>query len=199
MAAGLSTTVAQVYSLNVVGYYNITVAANTKVMIANQLNTTNNTLGALIPNGPPFANFYKYAGGFTSYQFDDVDPIWLPNGNATLNPGEGGFYISPSATTLTFVGEVLQGSLVNTLPAATKVIRSSMVPQAGLISTDLKLPGEAFDNLYTYAGGYTTYQFDDVDPIWLPSEPNIGVGQAFFYIKASGNTSTSWVRNFTVQ
>jgi hypothetical protein len=103
------------------------------------------------------------------------------------------------ATTVTFVGEVLQGSLVNTLPINTKVLRSSMVPQAGLITADLKLPGEANDNLYTYAGSYTTYQFDEFDLKWIPSEPTIGVGQAFFYTKASSSVSSSWVRNFTVQ
>jgi len=169
------------------------------VMIANQLNTTNNTLGALIPDGPAAAEFYKFAGGFTGYQFDDLDMVWLPNGDATLNPGEGAFYLSPVATTLTFVGEVLQGTLQNDLPIDTKVMRSSMVPQAGLISTDLGLPGEAADELYTWANGYTGYQFDDLDMVWLPSEPTIAVGQAFFYKKALGNVSSIWTRNFTVQ
>lgn len=202
LAASLASSMAQtsnVYSLNVVGYYNLPVAANTKVMIANQLNTTNNTIASLIPNGPPLANLYKFNGSFTVYKFDDVDLVWTPDGNATMNPGEGAFYISPTATTLTFVGEVMQGSLVNTLPINQKVIRSSMVPQQGLITTDLKLPGEPLDNLYTYSGSYTVYKFDDVDLIWTPSEPTINVGQAFFYIKQTGNTSSSWVRNFTVQ
>ncbi|HQE90990.1 MAG TPA: hypothetical protein PLI04_12605 [Verrucomicrobiota bacterium] len=199
LAAGLATAVAQnVYSLNVVGYYNIPVAAGQKLMIANQLNTTNNTLGALIPDGPEAANFYKYAGGFTVYAFDDLDMEWKPDGNATLNPGEGGFYVSPTATTLTFVGEVLQGNLQNTLPIGQKVIRSSMVPQAGLITTDLGLPAEAADNLYLYSGGYTVYAFDDLDMEWKPNEPTIGVGQAFFYVKAAGNVSSTWTRNFTV-
>jgi hypothetical protein len=188
-----------VYSLNVVGYYNLPVAAGAKVMIANQLNTTNNTLGSLIPNGPPAANFFKYNGGFSTYQFDDIDLVWLPDGNATLNPGEGGFYISPLATTLTFVGEVLQGSLTSTLPIGQKVIRSSMVPQQGLVTTDLGLPGEPADNIFVYNAGYSTYQFDDIDLVWLPSEPVMNVGQAFFYVKAPTSVSSSWVRNFTVQ
>jgi hypothetical protein len=199
LAATLASSMAQVYSLNVVGYYNLPIGANQKVMIANQLNTTNNTIASLIPSGPPFANFYKYSGTFATYQFDDVTLAWLPDGNATLNPGEGGFYVSPVATTLTFVGEVLQGSLTNTLPIGQKVMRSSIVPQQGLVSTDLGLPGEAFDNLYTYAGTYTTYQFDDVTLAWLPSEPTINVGQSFFYVKATGGTKSAWVRNFTVQ
>jgi len=201
LAAGVATTMAQsnVYSLNVVGYYNIPLAANQKLMIANQLNTTNNTLAALIPSGPPNAAFFKYAGSFVGYQFDEFDLVWKPDGLATLNPGEGAFYVSPTATTLTFVGEVEQGALTVTLPINSKVIRSSIVPQAGLITTELGLPGEANDALFTFAGGYSGYQFDEFDLVWKPSQPTIGVGQAFFYVKAPTSVSSSWVRNFTVQ
>jgi hypothetical protein len=202
LAAGVATSaVAQsnVYSLNVVGYYNVSMGANQKVLLGNQLNTTNNTLAGVIPNPPPLSQFFKFNGGFTTYQFDDVDLVWTPNGNVSLAPGEGGFFISPVATTLTFVGEVMQGSLTNTLPQNTKVIRTSIVPQAGRVSTDLGLPGEALDQLFTFSGGFTTYQFDDVDLVWTPSEPTNNVGGAFFYIKAAGNTQTNWVRNFTVQ
>jgi len=201
LAAGLAPSMAQaVYSQNVVGYVNIPVPANTKILMANQLNGTNNTIGNLLPNPmvPAFSQLFKFNGGFSSYTMDDIDLVWLPDGNATLNPGEGAFFISPQATTLTFVGEVRQGSLTNTLPAGIKVIRSSIVPQAGLVGTTLGLPGQAFDQLFTYNGGFTSYTFDDIDLVWLPSEPNIAVGQAFFYTKASGNTAVNWVRNFTV-
>jgi hypothetical protein len=127
-----------------------------------------------------------------------VDLVWLPNANATLNPGEGCFYKSPSATTLTFVGEVLQGSLTNTLPINLLAMRSSIVPQQGKITTDLLAPAEPGDQLYRYAGGYTAFTFDDVDLVWLPSEPTINVGEGFFYKKSSTATQSRWVRNFTV-
>jgi len=200
-AAGVATSMAQsnVYSLNVVGYVNIPMAANQQVMIANQLNTTNNTIGSLIPNGPPGAQLFKYNGGYTAYAFDDVDLVWLPNGNATLAPGEGCFFKSPVATTLTFVGEVIQGSTTNILPINLQAMRSSIVPQQGKITTDLLLPGEAGDQLFRYAGGFSAFAFDDVDLVWLPSEPTINVGEAFFYKKASTSTNSKWIRNFTVQ
>ena len=62
LVAGVATSMAQsnVYSLNVVGYYNVPVTANQYVMIANQLNTTNNTIGSLLPNGPIGANLLKW-------------------------------------------------------------------------------------------------------------------------------------------
>lgn len=201
LVAGLATAVAQnVYSLNVVGYYNVPVPANTLVLIANQLNTTNNTIGGLFPNVPPFSQFYKFSGGWVESSFDDIDMAWLPDAGVTLNPGEGGFFKCPVATTLTFVGEVLQGNLSNPLPAiGTLGIRSSQVPQAGLLTTDLGFPAEAFDQAYKFAGGWTESSFDDIDLAWLPAEPNLGVGEALMVKKATGNTSSAWTRNFTVQ
>ena len=51
LAASLASSMAQnVYSLNVVGYYNVTIPQNGLYMIANQLNTTNNTLDNVFAN-----------------------------------------------------------------------------------------------------------------------------------------------------
>jgi hypothetical protein len=201
LAACAVTASAQsnVYSLNVVGYYNIPVPANQLVMIANQLNTTNNTIASLLPSVPPGSQINKDNGGYTTYTFDDLDLVWLPDGNATLNPGEGAFFKAPSAYTITFVGEVLQGSLTNTLPINALAIRSSMVPQAGAATTVLGIPAEPGDQINKYANGYTTYTFDDLDLVWLPSEPSMAVGEAFFYKKSPTATNSRWVRNFTVQ
>jgi hypothetical protein len=186
-----------VYSLNVVGYYNVNAAANQQVLVGNQLHTTNDTLGGVIPNPPPLSLFYKYSnGGFTTYQFDDVDLVWVPNGIASLKPGEGGFFKSPATTTLTFVGEVMQGRLTNATSASQKNLLCSIVPQAGRVTSDLGFPAEPLDIFYSYRnGGFTTYQFDDVDLIWIPSEPIVAVGEAFFFVGPQRN----WVRNFTVQ
>jgi hypothetical protein len=142
---------------------------------------------------------YKFNGTYDIYTFDDIDNAWLPNANATLNPGEGAFFTSPTATTLTFVGEVLQGNLTNSTPLNAFSIRSSMVPQAGAVTSVLGLPGEAGDQVYVYRNGYTIYSFDDIDMNWLPSEPSINVGEAFFLKKDPASTKSQWVRNFTVQ
>jgi len=199
LAAGLASAMANVYSLNVVGYYNVPCPAGEYVMIANQLNTTNNTIGSLIPNGPANAVFLKWAGGWTGYQFDELDLVWTPDANATLNPGEAALYKSPDATTLTFVGEVLQGNLSTDLtPVGSYVARASQVPQAGAVSTDLKFPGEANDTVLKWGGGWTGYQFDELDLIWTPSEPTFAVGEGFLVQKAAGGT-TAWTRSFTVE
>jgi len=190
---------AQVYSLNVVGYYNVTVPANSMQMIANQFNTTNNTLAALIPAPPVNSQFFKYVTG-TGYSvstFDEFDLVWSPDGASTLNPGEGGFFMNAGGTplTLTFVGEVPQGSLTNAIPDGYS-IRSSMVPQAGTVDA-LGFPPVANDQIFKFvSGSYQVYTFDEFDLVWAPSLPSVDVGESFFVSKVG---AANWVRNFTVQ
>jgi hypothetical protein len=200
LAAGAATSMAQsnVYSLNVVGYHTLAVPANQYVLLANQMDTTNNKIENVLANAQDGAIFQKFNNGYSAYVYDSLIPGWTPDGNATLNPGEGGFYKSPAATTLTFVGEVKQGTLTTTLPINQYAIRSSQVPQAAT-PTVLGVPAEDGDILQTYSAGYTAYVYDSLVPGWTPSEPTIGVGQAFFYKKASTSTQSQWVRNFTVQ
>ena len=200
-AAGIASYAqSNVYSVNVVGYVNVTVPANQYALIANPLNSTNNTLGSLIPIPPPSTTFYKYTtgSGYTIYTFDEFDLSWNPAPVVTLNPGEGGFIRNPDASpmTITFVGEVLQGSLTNNLPAG-YAIRSSKVPQAGPVTSTLGLQPDASDTLYKYVpgSGYSIYTFDEFDLSWTPSEPSLNVGESFFSFKGAGK---DWVRNFTV-
>jgi hypothetical protein len=203
LAAGVTATIAQshVYSTNVVGYYELNIPANKYVLLANQLNTTNNTIGNVLGTSQDGAIFQKFVNGYTAYVYDSLVPGWTPDGNATLNPGEGGFYKSPVATTLTFVGDVLQGDLTNTLPINKYALRSSMVPQAGtLTELGMSLGEEVEDSdiVQTYGNGFRAFIKDD-SPGWTPSEPSLALGQAFFYKKASTSTRSQWVRHFTVQ
>jgi len=213
LAAGIATSMAQsnVYSLNVVGYYNQTVGAGQQIIIANQLNTTNNSIGALL--APPMVGnndaLYKFSGAFSTSLYSTDDGQWDPDPTVTLNPGEAAMYKNAQAATetLTFVGEVLQGQLVNTLPLGTLVLRSSMVPQQGGISSVLGVPTDNNDALYVFnvaqtpPAGYKTYLYSTDDGQWDPSEPVINVGQGFFFKTAStaNPANANWVRNFTVQ
>jgi hypothetical protein len=205
LAAGVVTASAQVYSLNVVGYINVTVPANGFAMIANQLDSGNNTLGSLIPIAPDGAQFFKYNGSYTASTYDGLGQVW-DNPGITLNPGEGGFFHNntASALTLTFVGQVMQGTLNNPLPAG-YAIRSSIVPQQGTLQ-DLGIPITGAgtpsdgDQVFVYNGGYSASTFDSLIPGWdtagSPGGPTIAVGQAFF-IKSA--TAYTWTRSFTVQ
>jgi hypothetical protein len=211
---------AQVYSLNVVGYYNVTIPANGFYMIANQLNTTNNTLASLsaLQNVADGSGLFKYNGGYAAYVYDGLAGAWgggPPDPTVqTMNPGEAALFRDAGGGTgqvLTFVGEVLQNTspgLMNTLPVGNSV-RASMVPQAGLATADLGVPPEDGDGIFVYNNGYSAYVYDGLALAWGgtlpgggtvdPGGPPLAVGQGFFYKKVTGGVSTSWVRSFTVQ
>jgi hypothetical protein len=192
LAGGVSTVTAQ---SNPVAYFSIPIPAYQRVMIANPLNTTNNTITNLFRNasdGATFDKWYDDFSGYRAYTYDAILEGWLPNGDITLNPGEGGFYYSLTPTTVTFVGEILQGRLTNTLPIGRFVIRSSMVPQAGT-PTDLGIPAEGGDILELFQGSYSAYVYDVSVPGWVPSEPTIGVGEPFWYRKAPTATTNLWI------
>lgn len=178
------------YSTNVVGFYNIRVPANQMVMVANQLDTGNNTLNQLLPGGPPGATLSKCDNGLATATFDGA--TW--DANLTLNPGEGGLYTSPTDTTLTFCGTVLQGSLTNRLPIGAQVIRSAMIPLPGRGSLAFGIPSESNDTLSLYAGEYVTY----TNGITFPNDPVIGVGQAFWYGKTVTALNDLWIQSYTI-
>jgi hypothetical protein len=166
-------------------------------MIANQLKAPSYTLAALIPNPLPSTTIYKLTPtGYQISTFDDLDLVWTPDPNATIDLGGGVFINSPGAQTITFVGEVPQGTLTTDTPTGFS-IRSSQVPQQGTVSA-LGLIGQPSDNIYKFvSGGYQIYTFDDLDLVWTPSEPQINVGESFFLNKAPGGTPT-WTRVFSV-
>jgi hypothetical protein len=203
-AAGIATSMAQVFSVNAVGYINIDVPQGFK-MIANQLNAPDNKLTSLIPTAPGGTTVYKYTGtNYIQATFDDLDNAWLPAVTAaqiTFGPGEGVFIRNPTATAfkVTFVGEVPTGPLSNPIPAGFS-IRSSQVPQAGKVTTDLGLPAAGGDTIYQYNPTTQKYNdaatFDDLDNKWLPTEPTVDVGEAFFIRKVA---AANWTRTFNIQ
>jgi len=202
-AAGIATSMAQVYSVNAVGYVNTTLGPGYS-MISNPLDAADDSINALfgsIANIPNGLTVYKFvAGAFVTATYDDVDLNFGANGTQTALPGEGLFVFNPSQQTLTvtFVGEVPQGSLSNPLPAGFS-IKASQVPQEGT-AAELGLVGEQGDAVYTWnktTQGYDPTNFyDDVDAAWLPALKSLAVGEAFFLFKASAGDN--WTRTFNV-
>src|SRR5438477_12739115 len=92
-AAGALISMAQVYSVNIVGYINLSVPKGYS-MIANQLNASpDNKLSTIMPNPPENTTVYKFnpgTGGYFSYNFSADNPGWLP-ADGSLAPGEGAF------------------------------------------------------------------------------------------------------------
>lgn len=201
--AGAVALQAQVYSVNVVGYVNVTVPAGKLVLLANPLDPGQaNTISDLLKNVPLGTIVYKYdpqTGKFISSTWLGV--MWSPRGDLTLKPGEG-FFISnpgPNDLQITFVGEVLQGKLELPLVAGFNLV-GSLVPQAGKVSTDLGLPVEAGDAVYKFNVTTQKYELNTYagGGIWLPTmqEPTVDVAEGFWVSKVK---AANWVRNFQVQ
>jgi hypothetical protein len=198
LAAGVATSaVAQsnVYSLNVVGYYNVDAPAGQRVMIANQLHTTNDVLSNVLPG--PYADgtiFFFYNNGYSASPWDTDANAW--SADFPLPPGRGGFLFSQVHQTLTFVGEVSQGSLTNALVKNQRSVRAP-VPPLQLTLSQMNLPAEDGDIVFQYRGGYTASPYDTDAAAWSVDLTN-RVGESFFYFKGGGNL-TNWTYNFTVQ
>ena len=227
-AAGLATSMAQVYSVNAVGYVNKgPIPANGWAALGNPLNGTNNSLNTIMPlpdtgfDGSAIYRFdpvqqtyldsVSWIGGFGWFSPSDPDP--------TINPGEGFFFqnVGSQPLTLTFVGEVPSGTLNNPVVGANLwSIRSSAVPK-GLRLGDTDPATGTPNNLEFPAGdGDTVYIFDTATQGYLdsytyvpgfgwfsasdpdPDGPLIEPGSGFF-VQAGGSTAArNWVQTFSV-
>jgi outer membrane protein assembly factor BamB len=176
-------------------------------MIANPLNTRLNTLNGLMPDVPEGTQFLKWNEAeqtYESFYFDPADG-WLPD--TPLLPGEGGFVFNPEAgpITVTFIGEVLQGYLSNSIPAGVS-IRSSMVPQSGGITSLLGFGPEdglaqgdrldryhdnTIDNFAYLSGSW----YRTNPPPTIALEPTPKVAEAFWFQMGGPR---GWKRTFSV-
>jgi len=218
-AAGFATSaMAQVYSVNAVGYVNVTLKKGYN-LIANPLNNGGNTLAEILPPTTPlpddtFIVTWDSAGGTIGAPAADLPTFfpgagWEPAGPA-LPPGKAFFmYIADTAPTntytVTFVGEVPQGNLSTPVAIGSRYSAlASQVPQAGKVTTDLGLQPSNDDTLLLWdknAGGFgtTLYQYA-TDVGWNDGqnvvEPTVGVGDGFFLFRVGG--PTAWTRTFSV-
>jgi len=196
-AVSIATSVAQtVYSVNAVGYVNVTMVPG-YTLVANPLVAETNTIAVLFNDMPNSTTVYKFDAATASYVSNIKNFGKWTDTAMTLLPGEGAFVKNPRTTniTITFVGEVMQGNLTNALPAGYALV-SSMVPQEGAAATALGYPPAAQDTIYKWDLGTQTY----VSYIynfgkWTPGEPVVKVAEAFF---AKKKAAANWVRVFNV-
>ena len=191
-AVGLLAADAQVYSVNSVGYINLTIPVGFS-MVANQLNTGNNTVGSLLPNVPDGTTIYKYNG--VGYDINIFDAGW-GNPAMTLNPGEGAFIrVVGSALAVTLVGEVPQGAASNQVIPSGFSIRSSTVPQTANLDA-MGFPASDGDTVYRYSNSQQGYVTSIYDAGWGGGAPVVAVGESFFVRKTGA--AANWNRNFSV-
>jgi hypothetical protein len=202
-AAGLITATAQtVYSVNAVGFVNVSVPAGAFALLANPLNQPTNDLATVLADAPVDTTVYDFnpTTGFAIYTKRAT--TWTGTGASTarLDPGKG-FFVKNNGTAafnLTFIGEVPQGTLSTPIVTGFNLL-GSKVPQAGAVETQLGLPAANADQVYVYgAAGYTITTRRTSAWTGGTGEPVIGVGQGFFLNRAAANGAANWTRTFSV-
>lgn len=200
----IGSTMAQVYSVNVVGYVKKDVPQGKFALLTNPLDLGTNTIPAVLPGVPAQTKVYKWVS--PSYKiYTWTGSSWLPAAGTTntLNPGEGFFVKNDSAAlNLVFVGDVRQsvgGAPLTTTYGAGFTLAGSQVPQEGKIGTDLGFQPQANDKIYRWDEVGQKYIISTyTGTAWLPpsiGEPTIKVGEGFFINSPQGGT---WSRTFTV-
>lgn len=183
-----------VYSLNVVGYYTVTVPAGQYKIIANQLVGTNYTVASLL-NVPGGTTLYKWTGASYGVNNYDADFGW-DDAAMTIGPGEATFVKNNGAAdiSITFVGEVNQNTNTLALPVGFKMA-SLFTPQAGMLQTDFGYTPVASEQVYQWNGASYAISTYDADFGW-DSEPSVAVGEGVFFKSPTAHT---WTRSFKVQ
>lgn len=207
--AGAATSMAQaVYSVNVVGYINLSMAPGFN-LVANQLNASpNNRLNSVLPGAALESQVLKFANNNYSSDISDGTE-WLDanTGNpstTTVGPGEGFFFFNPGAAAVpvTLVGEVKTGSSTVALNPGFSLV-SSVVPQE-LDLTPANGVADVLEAQYlTFNSGTQNYNGALINDGsgWLdantgdPAVARPAVGQGFFYFNP-GATALSWTRTF---
>ena len=197
-AAGVASSLAQVYSVNAVGYVNVTLTAGLN-LICNPLKVTaGNDLTRVLPltDADLGTTVYTYDTSFHSSTFLGTALGWSPN--LTVNPGQGFFINITAGKTVTFVGDVPQGTDSNIPVSNGLSLISSPVPQS-LVLDQMAFPAELGDTVYFFRGtpkAYVSATFLGSPTGWLPAaNATPAVGEGFWSAKT---TAATWTRNFSV-
>jgi hypothetical protein len=197
-----------VYSLNAVGYINVTVQPGFNIVSCPLIASPDNTINTVLTNG---------TGQFKKWQFWAYSPAggyheelgtatgWSAGGTNTLSPGQAAWLFNPGAnpSNITFVGTVPSGSLTNTLIASSFNLVSSILPTSGdLVTnplTDLHTQTKK-DQVWMYTPTTKSFAETIATPTgtWSSGDPvQSTVGTGFWYFNAAA-TNNSWVENFSV-
>jgi len=173
-ALGSVSVIAQtnVYSLNAVGYINVTCPPGFNIISCPLIASPDNTVGTVLNNASGALTgstvyFYSPATGYTTGGTDTAKTVgvgfadttnangWAANGTNVLSPGVACWFQNKASTniTLTFVGTVPTGSITNALVSGFNLV-SSAVPMSGDLVTN------SISNLTNYNIGDQLYTYD---------------------------------------
>jgi hypothetical protein len=186
---------------NIFGFAKISVPVGYTMLANPFITSANNTLASVFQGAPLNSQIYKYNEVTNGY-----DPIyvktaagWAQNGEvntkATLNPGEGAFFYTPTAGTLTLAGDVPSGPLSLQLPTGSSIgMRSFMIPQKGDLSAfNFPVgPLDAYSMQRYQNGSYLIYAYEPEFGGWDLGEPMPINSAESFWVTSSSNPGNIW-------
>jgi hypothetical protein len=208
VAAGIAAADAQqVYSVNAVGYVNVTLVPGYN-LLNNPLNGTNNIVSTVIPTVPDGTSLLTWNSAAQDFNQADVYIGGWADGDGNpstrvLSPGQAFFLQNNSGanSTITFVGEVPQGNLTNRVSQNFGFYGSQVPQTAGL--TALGFPGSSGMSFYPWNKAIQDYgqSYSYAGGAWFdgdgnPSDPIVAVAEGFLI--ANPNAAADWTRTFSV-
>ena len=178
-----------------VGYINLTAAPGYSLFskpLFSEL--TNQTVAGELPVMRDGVSLFKLDGnGFIANNYLDG---WSDT-EMILTLGEGWFFHNPTAEPFLFTtaGGVIAGQVINRLPAGYSIC-ANIIPQAGLLSSQLSFPRTPGAKVFLYdrpSQTYLVHQRDEND--WFPVEPSVAVSEAFWVREP---VEQDWVREFSI-
>ena len=223
LAASLASSMAQnVYSLNVVGYVNVTLKSHQFTAVANPLdasmggtiatgnditNLFNISTAPLLANGSTIAQFSSALNNYTAaIGYVGLTKKW--GGNFSMPPGKAVLFNNNGAadTVVTFTGQVPQGAYnVATLGSHQFSLVGSPIPIGGNITNSTTVVGLVPSNGDTVATFNSAANNWNASAGWVQltkkwgntASSTIAVGEGFLY-NNNGAAANNWVSNFTV-
>jgi len=127
------------YSDNIVGFQLLDVPTG-KSLLSNPLANGDNTLPTLLPGGPAKLTVSTWDSDSGSWKASTFGDAWSDAG-LVVAPGQAALFENKSVdrVTLTFVGEVVQGSLSTTVPSG-ESYHAATLPIAGGLATNFGFP-----------------------------------------------------------
>jgi len=197
LVAGALSAQAQsnVYSVNIVGYVNVPLAANVQTLVATPLdNSGSNDLNSLLGTLPNKSSVQVWNGTTFVLSTKGGSPsVWSPN--LSVPPGTGYFVKSATAFTNTYVGSTSMSNSIAPVGGVFSLV-GSPIPFSGNLNDagSNSLNTAIFPNkssIQTWNGTTYTLSTKGGSPsAWSPNLP-INVGQGFFIKPAS---TTNWAQ-----
>jgi hypothetical protein len=199
-AAGVASSMAQVYSVNTVGYVNVVAKGGAFTLVANPLDDGTNTISSIAAALPNKSSAQIWNGaGFTGAS--KTAGAWSPN--LSIPVGTGFFVSLPAGAnvTNTFVGTVIPNSgssVTSSVPAGFSLVGTVLpvsgdlvASGAGTLNLGPSLPNKSSIQTWDNSGSGAFVGSSKAAGVWTPNQ-TINPGQGFFI---NSPTATNWVQS----